>query len=96
MQEGTLHKTDSGWIVKYDQIVYTPMGNHDYKVTRRNAELPTHPNHHLWLKIFGEEDLPVCFNVDTIATGQWEDEVIDTDVAVLIACKEFHQQYTQD
>lgn len=96
MQEGTLHKTETGWIVSYDQIIYTPVGNHDYKVSRQGATLPTHPYHHLWLKIFGEEGMPVCFVVNTIAAGTSEWDVVDTDVAYLTACEPTNRVYTQD
>ena len=96
MQDGTLHKTEAGWVVKYDQVIYTPVGNHDYKVTRQCTELPIHPEHFMWLKIFGEEGLPVCFEVETIAHGYTEWDIMDMDVARLKACGPDTHEYTQD
>ena len=96
MQDGTLHKTENGWVVAYDQIAYTPVGDHDYKVTRKGTTLPTHPDHNLWLKVFGEEGAPVCFEVDTIAAGTSEWDVMDADVAHLKACGPDTHVYTQD
>lgn len=96
MQEGTLHKTEAGWVVKYDQVVYTPVGNNDYKVTRQEATIPTHKQHTMWLKMFGEEGRPVCFRVDTVAEGTSEYDIMDVDVAILTACEPITYNYVQD
>lgn len=84
MTQGQLRKTETGWVVEYDQIVYTPIGDHDYKVTRRGATIPTHPTHTLWLKMFGKDGMGVEFEVNTIAEGTSEFDVMDIDVAKLI------------
>lgn len=96
MQEGTLHKTEAGWVVKYDQVIYTPVGNHDYKVTRKSAHISIHPEHTMWLKMFAEENLPVCFEIETVANGTSEFDVMDTDIARLKACGPDTHEYTQD
>lgn len=97
MQDGTLHKTEKGWIVRYDQQVHTKLEDTDeYKISLREAELPTHPDHNMWLKMFGEDGMKVCYEVTTIAIGESETDVMDADVAVLKSCFPDTREYVQD
>lgn len=55
MKHGTLCKINGVWMVEYDKLVHTPLGNHDYKVTRETVTVPTSEQHNLWLIIHGVE-----------------------------------------
>lgn len=96
MIEGVLCKTQKGWVVKHNRMVHTPVGNHDYKVTLEDSYIDTHPDHHMWLKMFGEQDMQVCFEVETIAIGTDEHDVMDADVAKLKSCVPSYKEYAQD
>ena len=96
MIDGTLHKTEKWWRVKHTKMVHTPIGAHDYKVTLEDAYMDVHPEHFMWLKMFGEEGLKVCFEVETIAAGNNEFDVMDTDVAKLKECHSETKTYSQD
>lgn len=87
MQQGQLHQKDGKWVVKYNHIVHTPMGNHDYKVTMQDLHLPIHPEHKLWVMVFAEEGREVDFEVQTIAEGTSEFDVMDVDVAKFVYIK---------
>lgn len=90
MKEGTLHKTETGWIIRYDQVIHTPVGTHDYKVVIKEVDLEVHSDHNLWLLIFGKDGLPVCFEIESSL------EQTARDVARLKACYEFTTVYSQD
>jgi len=84
MQTGILHLTqDRGWIIKYEKTIHTLVGKHDYKINRKESEIMIHPKHNLWLIAHAKQGANICFEVETIATGQDEWTVSDTDVAVL-------------
>lgn len=83
MKEGKLEKTEIGWVVHYDEVTYTPIGNQDFKVTRKSMTLPTHPDHTLWVKMWGEDDMDVCF-------------VISNNFACLKPCYPDTHEYIQD
>jgi hypothetical protein len=87
MQTGILQLTqDRGWIIKYEQMIHTLVGKHDYKVSRKESEIGIHPKHNLWLIVHAKHGANACFEVETIATGSNEFHVLDTDVAVLKQC----------
>jgi hypothetical protein len=97
MQDGTLHKTENGWIVRYSQQIHTKtQDNNEYRISLRDAELTTHPEHNMWLKIFGQDGMKVCYEVKTIAIGESELDVMDADVAVLKSCFPDTKEYAQD
>jgi hypothetical protein len=83
-QQGQLHQKNGKWVVKYNQIVHTQVGTHDYRVSLQDAYLPIHPEHKLWVIMFAEEGRIVNFEVQTIAEGTSEFDVMDTDVAKFI------------
>lgn len=85
--EGTLHYKNNMWIVKSKRIVHKQVGTHDYRVIDTETELPTHPEHNLWLKMFAEESMNVEFEVKTIAQGTSELDIQDADVAWLTKSK---------
>lgn len=87
MQTGILHLTeDQDWIIKYQKTTHTLVGKHDYKVSKTESEIAIHPKHKLWLIVHAKRGAKVCFEVETIAIGQNEFDVLDTDVAVLKQC----------
>jgi hypothetical protein len=79
---GKLHKKDDNtWVVIS---------------TESTKEMPTHPEHKLWIKMFGKDGLDVCFKVETIADGTSEFDIMDVDVAKLTSCSPDIRTYTQD
>ena len=81
MIDGVLKKSQKGWTVQCES---------------NKKELVTHPEHNMWLKVFAKEDMKVCFEVETIATGANEFDVLDMDVARLKACFPDQRTYSQD
>jgi hypothetical protein len=96
MIDGILNKSEDTWIVKHNKLVHTLVGNHDYRVTLEDSYLDVHPEHIMWLKVFGKEGLKVCFEVETISKGENEFDIMDTDVAKLKACFPDMHEYVQD
>jgi len=96
MIQGILSKSNDNWVVKHSKLVHTLLGTHDYKVTLEDAYLDTHPEHVMWLKVFGKEGMNVCFEIETIAKGENEWDIVDIDVAKLKACFPDTHEYVQD
>lgn len=55
--------------------------------TGSTKELPTHPNQLFSIETGLAHGADVCFEVNTIATGNSELDIMDVDVAWLIPCQ---------
>jgi hypothetical protein len=75
MTTGQFHNLNGEWVVKYDKVVHTPIGNHDYKVTLQEDHIKIHPEHKLWVMIFAQEGKQVQFEKQSIKQGD-EDYVV--------------------
>lgn len=54
--KGKLYKKENGWVIQYkmdSDLIATDGG-----------EIPTHPNHSFWLKIWGETGMEMNFKID--------------------------------
>jgi hypothetical protein len=59
--KGTLHNTETGWVVKYNKrLQHKMVGYHDYNTTTVNDELPLHPDDVQEI----QEDSKVFDNID--------------------------------
>lgn len=55
MLQGTLLQQEDNWVVVFPAF-------DDF--TTSNNELPTHPEHNLWLKVWGKDGMNVSFKVN--------------------------------
>lgn len=75
MITGRFHNLNNEWILKYDRVVHTPIGNHDYMVKLQEDHIKIHPEHKLWVMIFAEEGKQVEFEKQSLKQGD-EDYVV--------------------